>query len=376
MRKLASVQKILELNPIEGKDRIVLATVLGWHVIVQKEEYKVEDLCIYCEPDSLMPEKPEFEFLRSKKYKIKVMKMAGVLSEGICFPLSILPEKEQKLAHEGMDVTDILGVKHCDEVDDEQKSVNVTSTNIPYIRRLLKNPLTRPLGKFLLRRNAKLKKQAERFPSFIKKTDETRIQTVPWVFNGTDTFVCREKLDGSSLTVFLHRKKPTLLSRKQRFEFGVCSRNRRLVTGSTDDVKFLAVAEKYHMEAALRKIIGKNEWVAIQGEMIGQGVQGNTYKLDEVRFYAFNLIIPTRKIPCTIGETILKACDIPWVPLVGTIEMPMDVEDILNYATGKSAINPDVLREGVVCRNYIKDISFKAVSPDYLIKKDNKKRED
>lgn len=91
MRKLASIQRITALEPIPEKDKIELATVLGWRVIVQKGLYDVGDLCVYCEPDSVMPEKPEFEFLRPKKFKIKVMKMAGVYSSGICFPVDILP---------------------------------------------------------------------------------------------------------------------------------------------------------------------------------------------------------------------------------------------------------------------------------------------
>lgn len=89
MRKLASIRIVNELHPIEGKDRIELAIIDGWQVIVKKDEFKVGDKCIYIEIDSVLPEKEEFEFLRSKKFRIKTMKLAQTVSQGICFPLSI-----------------------------------------------------------------------------------------------------------------------------------------------------------------------------------------------------------------------------------------------------------------------------------------------
>ena len=109
VRKLASIQIITDLKPIEGKDRIVLATVLGWSVIVKKDEFNIGDKCIYIEIDSLLPEKPEFEFLRNKKFRIKTMKLGNTYSQGIVFPLSILPQN--KTYQIGDDVTDILGIK-------------------------------------------------------------------------------------------------------------------------------------------------------------------------------------------------------------------------------------------------------------------------
>ena len=122
MRKLATIREITEIQPIEGRDRIVLATVDGWHVIVTKEDFNVGTKCVYCEIDSVLPEKPEFEFLRSKKFRIRTMKMAGVISQGICFPLSILPVKKDGSEYEiGEDVTDIIGVKQYEETMDNDK---------------------------------------------------------------------------------------------------------------------------------------------------------------------------------------------------------------------------------------------------------------
>jgi RNA ligase (TIGR02306 family) len=98
-RKLAYVAKIKDLQPIKGKDRIELATILGWEVIVQKNEYKIGDLVIYCEYDTILPVRPEFEFLRSRCYsakwngfRIRNMRLSGIFSQGIIFPISILGE--------------------------------------------------------------------------------------------------------------------------------------------------------------------------------------------------------------------------------------------------------------------------------------------
>ena len=108
MRKLASIKTISEIHPIPNKDRIELAIVEGWQIIVKKDEFKVGGRCVFVEIDSILPEKPEFEFLRSKKFRIKTMKMSGVISQGICFPLSILPEGNYNIED---DVSDLIGIK-------------------------------------------------------------------------------------------------------------------------------------------------------------------------------------------------------------------------------------------------------------------------
>jgi hypothetical protein len=373
-RKLASIQKIVELKPIEGKDRIELATVLGWHVIVQKGLYNVGDLCVYCEPDSVMPERPEFEFLRDKKFRIRVMKMAGVISEGICFPLSILPDKQIPLAREGYDVTSVLGVVHYETLGDaEENSKPITKKDAEaansFTKMLLKFPPTRFIGKAVLRHNRNARRKAERFPSFISKTDEPRIQTMPQVLNSNDLFIVREKLDGQSMTAYLVNKR-TVFGGK-RYHFGICSRNRNLLRGSHSSENYFKVADMFMLKEAmmlLAEIMGSPEWLAIQGEVVGPGIQSNPHKLDRLDFYVFNLITPNGRIPCHRGEVLLREVCLRWVPMLGVIAMPMTVENILSFATGYSALAPGELREGVVCRNYEKNISFKAISPEYLIK--------
>lgn len=126
MRKLASIQLIEWIKPIEGKDRIVLAGVLGWQVIVRKDEFQVGDRCVFCEIDSVLPEKPEFEFLRPKGFRIKTMKMAGVLSQGIVFPLSILPPKKKGEYELDEDVTEVIGVTQYEPTMDKEPNEPTT----------------------------------------------------------------------------------------------------------------------------------------------------------------------------------------------------------------------------------------------------------
>jgi RNA ligase (TIGR02306 family) len=108
MRKLASIQSIKALDPIEGADAIEKATVLGWQLVVKKGEFSVGDLCVYSEIDSLMPDRPEFEFLRPRGMSIKTIRLRGQVSQGICFPLSILPSGT--VVEEDTDCTEILGI--------------------------------------------------------------------------------------------------------------------------------------------------------------------------------------------------------------------------------------------------------------------------
>lgn len=357
MRKLASVQRIDSMSPIEGKDRIALATVLGWHVIVQKDAFNVGDKCVYVEVDSVMPEKPEYEFLRPKKFIISTMKMAGTISQGICFPMSVLPDYETKDYPVGTDVTDIIGVKHrFDNIDDPVSDEN----NCPKWKhsRLMRYKWYRRL--FMSR-----KKADANFPTFIHKTDETRIQSAPFYLNDKDgIYIATEKIDGTSGTFVLVKHKSLF---RTRYEFIVCSRNRRLP--KDDGSVYWDVAKKYDIENALKKLISKDfKWIAIQGECIGPRVQGNVYKVSEPDLYVFNIVTPNGRIGSTIASVLAKSVGMKFVPIVNQFyKLPNTVDEVISYAHGKSELC-DTLREGLVIRSYDGKISFKAVDPEYLLK--------
>jgi hypothetical protein len=363
MRKLASIKTISELHPIEGKDRIELAIVDGWQIIVKKGEYQVGDKTVFIEIDSLLPEKPEFEFLRKNKFRIKTMKLSGVLSQGICFPLSILPQNREYNLED--DVTDIIGIKKY-EPNADNKDVEEPKE----INKKFQHPIFKLLFRYLIFRKLLLpKKQNKGFPEFISKTDETRIQNMPFILKNKDIkYIAREKVDGQSGTFFLRRMNKKWFWQKENFDFGVCSRNLRL--WKEDNSSYWTVAKKYNIKSILMDLIKDNDFVAIQGECVAPNIQGNKYKVKEPDLYVFNLIYPDGKIPCLEAEEILAKYNIKWCPLIAKdFILPDTVNELLDFATGASKLH-NTLREGIVLRNYEKNISFKAVSPEFLLKYD------
>ena len=356
-RALAHIEEINSIIPIEGKDRIVLATVLGWTVIVQKD-FKVGDKVVFAEIDSVFPEKPEFEFLRSKKFRIKTMKMAGVISQGIVFPLSILPEGEYNI---GDDVTEILGITQYEPTMDKEEvdTENTKTAAKKYPEFLMRMAWFRKL--------VLPKKQAKGFPSFISKTDETRIQNAPFYLNMDCKWIATEKVDGQSGSFTLQRVKGKHFWNKDTYDFAVCSRNLR--KWKKDTSSFWSVAEKYNIEEVLHKLIGDNEWVAIQGECVASNVQGNKYHVTEPDLYIFNLIYPSGRVGSVEAKKVVNDLGLKFVPILSE-DAPikgMTVPEVLEYATGKSQLY-DTLREGIVFRSEDGKQSFKAVSPEFLLK--------
>jgi len=355
-RKLAHIEKIEWIKPIEGKDRIVLAGVLGWTVIVQKADYQVGQTCVFCEIDSVFPERPEFEFLRSKKFRIKTMKMAGVLSQGICFPLSVLPEGKYQI---GDDVTELMGITQYEATMDIEREEATATPKRKYPKFLMRWAWFRKL--------VLPKKQAKGFPDFISKTDETRIQNAPFYLDMDYEYVATEKVDGQSGTFCLQRVKRKGLFKRETYEFMVCSRNLRL--WNKDSSSYWKVAEKYDLKNVLHQLIGDHEWVAIQGECVAPNVQGNKYKVTEADLYVFNLVYPEGRVGSLEAKEIVEKQGLKFVPILEerVSIKGMTVAEVLEYATGRSKLY-DTLREGIVFRTLDGKQSFKAVSPDFLIK--------
>ncbi len=327
MRKLASIQRIKALEPIEGADAIEKATVLGWQLVVKKGEFQVGDLCVYCEIDSLMPDTPEFEFLKPRGMRIKTIRLRGQISQGICFPLTILPADLP--AHEDTDVTEAMGI-------------------IKYEPPIPANLAGKAKGLF---------------PSFIPKTDETRVQVLQDLldkYKGTPCYIT-EKLDGSSVTYYLKNN-----------EFGVCSRNLDLLEDDTNSM--WKVAREMDIENKL-KSLSKN--FALQGEIIGEGIQGNKLKLkgQTVRFFnAFEIDTHTF-LSFADFENLMQVLNLPTVPVLDTnFALVADIPTLVNMATRKSVLLSEVWAEGIVIRplmerqDLIGRVSFKAISPEFLIK--------
>jgi RNA ligase (TIGR02306 family) len=338
-RKLATVRKITDIRPIEGADMIELATVGGWNVVVGKDVgHKIGDKVVYCEIDSFLPIREEFEFLRKSSYKkmgdqegfrLKTIKLRGQVSQGLILPIGVLPITQFATGHdlsEGMDVTEMLGIVKYEPPIPAELSGKVKGL----------------------------------FPSFIPKTDEERIQNLTkeygeWKYQSKHQFYVTEKLDGSSATYYI-----------KDGEFGVCSRNLELL--ETEGNTFWKVARELDLETKMRDF-GLN--ISIQGELFGSGVNGNIYKLNhhDVRFFNLFDIDNKEYHNLSMLEGVCNRFGIKTVPIIDkNYQLPNTVDDLLKEADGKSVINESIDREGLVIRSMDRKISFKAISNKFLLK--------
>ncbi|WPV65891.1 RNA ligase (ATP) [Chitinophaga sp. LS1] len=333
MRKLASIQRIKKLEPIEGADAIEKAYVLGWQLVVKKDEFNPGDLCIYCEIDSLMPPKPEFEFLRARGMRIKTARLRGQISQGIAFPLSYLPAGFE--VEEGADCTDALGITKYD----------------PPMPACLNGVAKGP------------------FPGFIPKTDETRVQVLQDILDKYvgETCYITEKLDGSSTTYFINNG-----------EFGVCSRNLELLEDSENSL--WKVAREQDIENKLRSLNGN---YAFQGEMIGEGIQGNKLKLrgQHIRFFNVFDIDNAAYLDFDRFTSLMSSLELSTVPVLSTdYVLENDIEVLVKKATIRSSICTEAWAEGIVIRpvkerielynnHFVHSrVTFKAINPEFLLK--------
>lgn len=173
-RKLAHIEQIIDIAPIEGADKIEVATVLGWKCVVKKGEFKIGDSVVYVEVDSIMPEKPEYEFLRDRKFRVKTIKLKGQVSQGLVLPLSVLG-KTNIWVTMGHDVTDELGiVKYLSPSEqEEERKIELHSSKLKKF--MMRYSWYR---KFFLSR-----KQKEGFPFWISKSDEERCISANTILN-------------------------------------------------------------------------------------------------------------------------------------------------------------------------------------------------
>lgn len=334
MRKLASIQRIREILPIEGADRIELVRINDWQVVVTKEaNHRVGDLVVYCEIDSFLPIRPEFEFLRKSSFKrmgdqegfkLKTIRLKSKFSQGLVISLNDIQLANKELLEEGMEVTEELGIVKYEP------------------------PIPAELA-------GKVKGL---FPSFLIKTDEERVQNLSkeysnWL-NSDAKFYVAEKLDGSSSTFYL-----------KDGVFGVCSRNLELT--ETEDNTFWKVARQLDLEAKLASL-GRN--ISIQGELIGEGVQGNPYgiKGHTVRFFNAFDIDSYQYLSIDKFISIMDKLELETVPMLDMdFKLPATIGELLIMADGFSVLNDKTIREGLVIRSHDRKISFKAISNNFLI---------
>ena len=362
MRSLASIQRITALEPIKGADRIVVARVLGWDVVVQKGLYEVGDLVVYFEIDSILPDRPWCEFMRDRKFRVKTIKLRKQISQGLCVPIGeCLP---QATYNEGMDVTDMLGVTKHDPEGDKERAGNVSGRQpIPHAW-MIRFGITRKLHQMIYPR----KKGS--WPEWFPKTDETRVQNITHLEDKTDgrDLYVTEKLDGQSCTVFYNRLEKVGLFKKGLF--GVCSRNIWYKTDVSNN--WWNVAKVEDLPVCLPEYCDmKGISLAIQGEICGPGIQGNKYGLEfhELFVYSVFNIEEGTYLDYTQKRYVCEALNLQQVPLVKTHVRTNSCDIWVEYAKGKSKLKPTVEREGIVVRDSNDDsFSFKAISNNFLLK--------
>ena len=384
-RALAYTARCGKIEKIEGADNIELMSVLGWKVITKIGEFHEGDLCVYFEIDSKLPEKEWSEFMASKKYKVKTMKLGkfNVISQGLALPLSVFDVEIPN--EEGVDVTELLGVTYSVEEDNDRKS-NKVNKDKKYQSMAARNAklFKKKPFRWLMRREwgrkllfaifGKKRDNPRGWPthfSYIHKTDEERCENLPWVLGYERPLIVTEKLDGTSCTYILEK-----LKGHNKYEFYVLSRNVRQADENQacyhDHNIYWDLAFKYDIENKLKKYLNENPWltyVCIQGEGVGS-VQGNPLKLKEDDLYVFNFIDSEKGRHSSVaGKFIIESWGMNWVPILDTnYMMPTDMEEFKQFATAKSAVNPNVMREGIVLRDPTNDFSFKNVSREYLLK--------
>ena len=402
-RELAYVVRVDDIKPIEGRDRVECAVVGGWTIMVRKGQFHPGSLGIYFEIDSQVPEKEPFMFLAQKKFKIKTQKYKTPNGQFWSQGLLMAPEdfnwymNDIRTAIIEMDATNDegyhavdnesrfltkrLGVTYAVAEDNARKSGSMDKYKKMAQRRpklFAKKPI-----RWLMRRNwgkkllfalfGKKKDKKGGWPAWVKKTDEERVQNMPWILQNKEPWIATEKIDGTSTTFTMKRGK------FGKFDFYVCSRN--VVFDKPDKVCFydsnvyLEMAEKYDIENALKDILKNNpklEWVTIQGETYGPGIQKRDYSATEHKFAAFNFITSTEgRWNSLKAKELLSFYDIPWVPIIDKeFILPDTVEELLDIATDMSVIDGG-MREGLVFRSLDGAQSFKAVSNEFLMKYHN-----
>lgn len=324
-RKLATLATIKSLSPIEGADRIEVAGVRGWQVVVPKGQFQVGDLGVYCECDSMLPlSNPHFAFLAPRAgedatyFRVRTIKLRKQISQGILFHTDILPEAYYYL---DQDVTELLGITKYE----------------PPIPAQLSGEIAGP------------------FPSFFPKTDEERAQNLidELALFGDVPLYITEKLDGTSLSVY-----------KLQNHFGVCSRNWELK--ETENNTYWRVARR------LREVIPAG--IVVQGEIVGPGVQKNRLALPDLQLFVFKIIDLHRGTVFDFAETKTFCEDfgLNMVPVldINFMVAGKNAQGLLAHTPKTSILNPAALCEGHVFRSmqHSPYFSFKLIRPEYLLK--------
>lgn len=393
MRKLASVRRILDIDPIPNADRIELAHIDGWQVIVKKDEFHIGENVIYFEIDSWIPHdlapyltkeghKPK-EFNGVKGERLKTVKMRGTLSQGLIIPLSVLEENNPdvyKKAYDsiGYDLTEVLGIQKYEKPEWEQvRERRRSATTVTNVSRY-------------------------GFPTGIPKTDQERIQNlvaltqsngIPW-FDEEGKFTYEfglevtEKLDGTSATFVFRDGKLLCCSRNYAYIDKKKTNGECIWTDMGRELGLSDTLRPYRWYEIILDWLGISvkpftrfglENIAIQGEIVGPKIQGNKYGLKENRFYVYDIfdVEKNRYLECGNRVMFTQSLGLRHVPIINySGYQGTTLEEFLEMADGESEIGTHPLREGLVfkkqCERPISSEnniqSFKVISNKFLLK--------
>ena len=408
-RELAYVVNIDAIEPIVGSDNCEAAVVGGWRVMVRKGTFKPNDLAIYFEIDSKVDTtRPEFAFLEKRGGKIKTQRYTFG-GKGLMFSQGLLMAPEDfgwkqvynEDGHGSFIIDENTG--HTMMVDDGSrfltKELNVTyavaednvrkSNGDPNQKYKAMGSRHAKLAKarwwrWLMKREwgrkllfaffGKKKDKKNGWPSWVVKTDEERIECIPHRLTNKDPWIATEKIDGTSTTFTMKRGK------WGKNDFYICSRN--VVFDKPDKQCFYEtnvyteMAQKYDVENVLASILADNpdlEWVTLQGETYGAGIQKRDYGLTEHRFMGFNFITSKEgRWNSVRAAKFIENYNIPWVPILDeNYILPDTIEELRAFSHSEGSRIDGEIKEGIVFRSQDGSMSFKCVDPDFLMKYHN-----
>lgn len=397
VRELAYLVYVDAIEPIEGKDRVEAAVVGGWRTMVRKGLFKPGDIGIYIEVDSQTPETAPFEFLAKYHFKVKTQKFKTFYSQGLLMhpsdfgwtltndmqPQGVIDNNKDIhfVNEESRFLTKQLGITYAVAEDNKRKAPSIDKYKKMAQRRpdlfkknwarwMMKHEWGKKVMFFLF---GKQKDKRGGWPQWVKKTDEERIENLPYLLNDKETkWFATEKVDGSSSTFTLHRKKG----------FFICSRNvcfdtpEKMEKCFYDTNIYTEMAYKYNIEQVLRTILKKDknlEFITFQGETYGEGVQKKTYHISGHDLAIFNVIFgyKTGEVKRLNPEEMInfmKPYDIPCVPLITKdYILPDSIDELRAFVHGAPSLIDNEIKEGIVFRSIDGVRSFKCVDPEFLI---------
>lgn len=383
IRELAYVTKILYTEKLDGYDKVHLATVFGWKCVAPVSIQK-GDLVVYFEVDSLLPYNDHrFAFLAKRKFRIKPIKICGVVSQGLVLPLTSFPELHK--AKEGDFVTKKL---HVTQWEDRSPAEMPRSKSDAWVKaqdlhkRFFKNPVV----KFFMRFGAfrwvskKIfckKKDTYSWPAWLTKTNQERVQNVPMLFEDKKArWILTEKVDGMSTSAWLDEKNVYGVGSHNVVVFHSKNPESKAVGDSSPYVQsnvWYEQAEHYNLHDVLKRMKEKYKikTVAIQGETYGDGIQKRTYgmKCGKHDFSVFHILFNGERVSIPRLVSLCEEFNLPHVHVFDwSYTLPDTVEDLIDEVDSKQSAIDHGMIEGFVMYSQDGKTSYKCVSPSFLLR--------